>query len=300
VLRTAVDTGQVEVADLAYSRELGLVLPSGETAGEKEEDAGLFGGFRVDLQFGAAGALVKRYNLARLTPLPSVEKPSFVYLGVLDDGKTALFLNPTEAAVSGDAECLPSPEESQRIQLKAGQTGTLSAPTLNGQAEEYEIAVDGITKVEAATAEEARANIKRESPAGSPRPAPAHHRGRLAGQRSELLGRLGRARAAADAGPLAAPHTLQRLMALRMITAGESHGPGLTTIVEGLPAGLALDREAIDRDMARRQLGHGRGGRMKIEKDAAEVTSGVRHGGRWAGRSPCRSPTATTPTGKSA
>jgi chorismate synthase len=67
-------------------------------------------------------------------------------------------------------------------------------------------------------------------------------------------------------------------MALRMITAGESHGPGLTTIVEGLPAGLVLDREAIDRDMARRQLGHGRGGRMKIERDSAEVTSGVRHG----------------------
>ncbi len=67
-------------------------------------------------------------------------------------------------------------------------------------------------------------------------------------------------------------------MPLRLITAGESHGPGLTTIVEGLPAGLALDQEAIDRDMARRQLGHGRGGRMKIEKDHANVTAGVRHG----------------------
>src|SRR5919206_4134828 len=66
--------------------------------------------------------------------------------------------------------------------------------------------------------------------------------------------------------------------ALRMITAGESHGPGLTCIVEGLPAGLALDREAIDRDMARRQLGHGRGGRMKIERDTAQATAGVRHG----------------------
>jgi chorismate synthase len=65
---------------------------------------------------------------------------------------------------------------------------------------------------------------------------------------------------------------------LRLITAGESHGPGLTCVVEGLPAGLELDREAIDRDMARRQLGHGRGGRMKIERDAADVTSGVRHG----------------------
>jgi chorismate synthase len=65
---------------------------------------------------------------------------------------------------------------------------------------------------------------------------------------------------------------------LRLITAGESHGPGLTCLVEGLPAGLELDLTAINRDMARRQLGHGRGGRMKIERDAAEVTGGVRHG----------------------
>ncbi len=67
-------------------------------------------------------------------------------------------------------------------------------------------------------------------------------------------------------------------MALRLITAGESHGPGLTCVVEGLPAGLELDPEALNRDMARRQLGHGRGGRMKIERDRAEVTAGVRHG----------------------
>ena len=65
---------------------------------------------------------------------------------------------------------------------------------------------------------------------------------------------------------------------LRMITAGESHGPGLTCVLEGLPAGLILDAEAINRDMARRQLGHGRGGRMKIERDTAEPTAGVRHG----------------------
>jgi chorismate synthase len=67
-------------------------------------------------------------------------------------------------------------------------------------------------------------------------------------------------------------------MSLRFITAGESHGPGLTAIVEGLPAGLELRPEDLDEDMARRQLGHGRGGRMKIEKDRAFVTSGVRHG----------------------
>ena len=67
-------------------------------------------------------------------------------------------------------------------------------------------------------------------------------------------------------------------MSLRFVTAGESHGPGLTAIVEGLPAGLELSPEDIDRDLARRQLGHGRGGRMKIEKDRADVLAGVRHG----------------------
>src|ERR687885_2712005 len=68
------------------------------------------------------------------------------------------------------------------------------------------------------------------------------------------------------------------MTAFRFTTAGESHGPGLVTIVEGLPAGLELDREALDRDMARRQLGHGGGGGMKSERDAATVTAGVRHG----------------------
>jgi len=67
-------------------------------------------------------------------------------------------------------------------------------------------------------------------------------------------------------------------MAFRFTTAGESHGPGLVAVVEGLPAGLELDREALDRDMARRQLGHGRGGRMKIESDSVDARAGVRHG----------------------
>jgi chorismate synthase len=67
-------------------------------------------------------------------------------------------------------------------------------------------------------------------------------------------------------------------MALRLITAGESHGPGLTCIVEGLPAGLSLSEDDLNRDMARRQLGHGRGGRMKIERDSAQATGGLRHG----------------------
>jgi chorismate synthase len=65
---------------------------------------------------------------------------------------------------------------------------------------------------------------------------------------------------------------------LRWITAGESHGPRLTTIVEGIPAGLGLLAEDVDADLARRQRGYGRGGRMKIETDRVELVAGVRGG----------------------
>ncbi|HUP60241.1 MAG TPA: chorismate synthase [Thermoanaerobaculia bacterium] len=61
-------------------------------------------------------------------------------------------------------------------------------------------------------------------------------------------------------------------------SAGESHGPQLTIIVQGMPAGVRLDRERMHRDLARRQHGYGRGGRMKIESDEAEITAGVRGG----------------------
>jgi chorismate synthase len=64
----------------------------------------------------------------------------------------------------------------------------------------------------------------------------------------------------------------------RFLTAGESHGRGLVTIIEGVPAGLALDEEYIARDLARRQKGYGRGARMAIEEDRAEIISGVRQG----------------------
>lgn len=65
---------------------------------------------------------------------------------------------------------------------------------------------------------------------------------------------------------------------LRFLTAGESHGPALTAMLEGLPAGLTIDIDEINKEMARRQQGFGRGGRMLIEKDKAEVTSGIRFG----------------------
>jgi len=65
---------------------------------------------------------------------------------------------------------------------------------------------------------------------------------------------------------------------LRFFTAGESHGPALTAIVEGFPAGVPVTAEAINADLARRQQGYGRGGRMKIERDEVQLRSGIRFG----------------------
>lgn len=65
---------------------------------------------------------------------------------------------------------------------------------------------------------------------------------------------------------------------LRLLTAGESHGPALTATLDGIPHGLQLDVAAIDGDLARRQTGYGRGGRMKIERDRVEVLAGIRGG----------------------
>src|SRR5215217_5519730 len=65
---------------------------------------------------------------------------------------------------------------------------------------------------------------------------------------------------------------------LRFLTAGESHGKALVTIIEGVPAGLAIDIDALTTDLRRRQTGYGRGRRMLIESDRAEPLSGLRHG----------------------
>ncbi|MBT2677715.1 chorismate synthase [Bacillus sp. ISL-35] len=65
---------------------------------------------------------------------------------------------------------------------------------------------------------------------------------------------------------------------MRYLTAGESHGPQLTTIIEGMPAGMPLVAEDINSELARRQKGYGRGRRMQIEKDQVQITAGIRHG----------------------
>ncbi len=110
--------------------------------------------------------MVKRYNLARLTPLPSVKEPSLIYLGVIGDENEAFFLNPSEAPTSGDAVCDPSPEECSRVRLKAGQSGLFDVPRIDGGTTEYRLDVDAISRVEADSPEEAEALRNRESKAG--------------------------------------------------------------------------------------------------------------------------------------
>jgi chorismate synthase len=67
-------------------------------------------------------------------------------------------------------------------------------------------------------------------------------------------------------------------MDLTLVTSGESHGPGITAVIAGLPSGLEIDREALRRDLARRQAGYGRSPRQQIERDDAEILGGLRHG----------------------
>ena len=81
-------------------------------------------------------------------------------------------------------------------------------------------------------------------------------------------------------------------MTLALSTAGESHGPALVAILTGLPAGLTLDRAAIDADLRRRQQGYGRSPRQQLEQDEVEVLAGLRHG-RTLGTPLAR--TSTTP-----
>ena len=65
---------------------------------------------------------------------------------------------------------------------------------------------------------------------------------------------------------------------LKLLTSGESHGPGLTAVLDGFPAGVKIVKKFIDAELARRQQGYGRGGRQKIEKDEVRILSGIRHG----------------------
>src|SRR5690606_40407727 len=88
----------------------------------------------------------------------------------------------------------------------------------------------------------------------------------------------GAAVGAAGGGRPAVSRVGESVPMLRWLTAGESHGPALTAVLEGLPAGVRVDRAAVEGALARRRLGYGRGARMKFEADRLSFLGGMRHG----------------------
>ena len=233
----------------------------------------------------------------------------------------------------GPGACLPSTSNCQVVELKPGQVEALGQPGPAGQAV-YQGDRRG-DQLGRRRATRRRRGSRHGSPAGGPDGPSADAGCAAAGTReARLLGRQGSRQPARqprqhgggnpqqrqlrtgvrDATPAAtlsrsrpsvagsgvASLSFSAVEPIRLITAGESHGPGLTCLVEGLPAGLELDLDRVNRDMARRQLGprpwradEDRAGRGRDHRPACGT------GGRSADRSPSRSPTATTRTGPS-
>jgi hypothetical protein len=121
--------------------------------------------YRVNFTFGEEGAMKTYSNVARLTPLPSSDNPFFVYLGLADDGKSAIFLIDGAADPSGDGKCMPSADDCEQIALKAGDTEFLDVSSGTAGTVEYTLTVKSIKKATTSQASAAKARA-RESKAG--------------------------------------------------------------------------------------------------------------------------------------
>jgi hypothetical protein len=121
--------------------------------------------YGVALKFGEAGAQKTYRNVARLTPLPSSDNPFFVYLGLSDDGKSAVFLVDANAVPSGDGTCHPSNEQCEQVELKKGDIEFFELQSGTAGVVEYQLEITDIAKKAASKATAARAHA-RESRAG--------------------------------------------------------------------------------------------------------------------------------------
>jgi hypothetical protein len=122
--------------------------------------------YRISLRFGRTGKLKTRRDLARLTPLPTVDNPFFVFLGVLEGGKRAVFLVSADAKPTGDGICKPSPTACQTIELRVGDTEYFDLERESGPVQ-YQLDLLSIRKEEAGTTSEAVAARVRASKAGA-------------------------------------------------------------------------------------------------------------------------------------
>jgi hypothetical protein len=122
--------------------------------------------YRVKLSFGEVGAMKSYDNVARLTPLPSSDNPFFVYLGLADDQKSAIFLINADAEPNGDGSCKPSRDDCQQIVLRAGDTEFFDLQSGTAGVVQYQLDLKSIKKYKAATKASAAKAHARESKAG--------------------------------------------------------------------------------------------------------------------------------------
>ncbi|MEY2534132.1 MAG: hypothetical protein QOF29_2042 [bacterium] len=123
--------------------------------------------FHVSLRFGVTGTQETIRDIARLTPLPSVKNPFFVYLGVLQDGKTAVFMVSSDAVPTGDGACRPSAAACETIELKAGDTEFFDLTAADGVVTQYQMDLVSIRKTEIQATAKAAAASARHSRAGA-------------------------------------------------------------------------------------------------------------------------------------
>jgi len=136
------------------------VTPVVPGSGGGKRDATVTDVWRVDLRFGDAGNQKVRHDIPRLTPLPSTTDPFFIFLGVLSDHKTAVFLVSSDATAAGDGTCKPNPTQCDTIEMKAGDTEFFDVAQGNAGVVQYELDLlkvsHGKVKSKTATASSAR------------------------------------------------------------------------------------------------------------------------------------------------
>jgi hypothetical protein len=136
------------------------------TTTTKKPDSTSVDTYRVKLSFGEVGAQKSYDNVARLTPLPSSDNPFFVYLGLADDQKSAVFLINADAVPNGDGSCKPSHDDCQQITLKAGDTEFFDLQSGTAGVVQYQLDLKSIKKYKAASKASAAKSHARESKAG--------------------------------------------------------------------------------------------------------------------------------------
>ncbi|HMJ32725.1 MAG TPA: hypothetical protein VK501_02320 [Baekduia sp.] len=140
--------------------------PPDTTTDTKKQESSSVDTYRVKLRFGESGAEKTYDNVARLTPLPSSDNPFFVYLGLKDDGKTAIFLVDADAVPSGDGTCQPSEDSCEQIELVAGDTEFFDLQSGTAGLVQYQLDMVSVSKAKAATTAKAAQARARESKAG--------------------------------------------------------------------------------------------------------------------------------------